>query len=65
MPERDREGLHHALMTLTESEVTWRTMGEAAAADVRKNFESAQQIANLEAAYDEARELGAFARRAR
>jgi colanic acid/amylovoran biosynthesis glycosyltransferase len=58
VPERNREGLHRSLMNLTASESSWRTMGEAAAADVRKNFESSQQIANLEAAYDEARERG-------
>lgn len=59
VPERDREGLHRSLLDLTSSEDRWRTMGAAAAADVRRNFESAQQIANLEAAYDEARERGA------
>jgi colanic acid/amylovoran biosynthesis glycosyltransferase len=60
--ERDREGLYQSMLTLMRTESTWRTMGEAAAADVRKNFESSQQIANLEAAYDEAREIGARAR---
>ncbi|HSI63915.1 MAG TPA: glycosyltransferase [Candidatus Saccharimonadia bacterium] len=60
--ERDRDGLHQSMMTLTRAESVWRTMGEAAASDVRKNFESKAQIANLEAAYDEARELGAVNR---
>jgi colanic acid/amylovoran biosynthesis glycosyltransferase len=61
--ERDREGLYQSMLKLTGAESTWRTMGEAAAADVRKNFESAQQIANLEAAYDEARKIGAVGTR--
>ncbi len=53
-PERDREGLHEALLRITASENTWRQMGLAASADVREVFESTAQIAKLESAYDEA-----------
>lgn len=54
VPERDREGLHQALLRLTSSESTWRQFGSAASADVREYFESTAQIAKLESAYDEA-----------
>jgi colanic acid/amylovoran biosynthesis glycosyltransferase len=57
-PERDREGLHEALLRLASSENDWRQMGSAASADVREHFESTAQIAKLEAAYDEAIALG-------
>jgi colanic acid/amylovoran biosynthesis glycosyltransferase len=60
--ERDRDGLYQSMMTLTRGESVWGTMGTAAAADVRKNFESKAQIANLEAAYDEARQRGGVTR---
>ena len=53
-PERDREGLHEALLRITASENAWRQMGLAASADVREVFESTAQIAKLESAYDEA-----------
>jgi colanic acid/amylovoran biosynthesis glycosyltransferase len=58
VPERDREGLHEALLRLTSSEKDWRQMSSAASADVREHFESTAQIAKLEAAYDEALALG-------
>lgn len=56
VPERDRTGLAAALFELTGSQATWDRMGAAASQDVRENFESAEQIAKLEQAYDEARE---------
>ena len=52
--ERDRDALHDAMLKLTSNEATWRKMGLSASNDVRENFESAAQIAKLEAAYDEA-----------
>ncbi len=61
--ERDRDGLYQSMVTLTRTESVWRTMGSAAASDVRRNFESKAQIANLEAAYDEARRLGGLPRK--
>jgi colanic acid/amylovoran biosynthesis glycosyltransferase len=57
-PERDRAGLHEALLRVTDSETVWRKMGAAASGDVRELFESTAQIAKLEAAYDEAVALG-------
>ncbi|WP_256199135.1 glycosyltransferase [Verrucomicrobium spinosum] len=56
VPERDRAGLERSLHDLTDSPATWERMGAAAALDVRENFESSEQIAKLEQAYDEARE---------
>lgn len=56
VPERDRAGLEQSLLALADSEATWRNMGNTASQDVRENFEAGAQIANLERAYDEARE---------
>ncbi|HSJ02007.1 MAG TPA: glycosyltransferase, partial [Verrucomicrobium sp.] len=56
VPERDRAGLERSLLELAGSEAEWERMGAAAANDVRENFESTEQIAKLERAYDEARE---------
>jgi len=52
--ERDRTGLLAAMMQIVSTETAWRHFGRAAAQDVRENFESGEQIAKLEAAYDEA-----------
>jgi len=57
VPERDVEGLHASMVQLTSG--LWPTMSEAAAADVRDQFESTAQIAKLEAVYDEAVKLNA------
>lgn len=54
--ERDRTGLERSLHQLTDGPAIWERMGAAAASDVRENFESSEQIAKLEQAYDEARE---------
>jgi colanic acid/amylovoran biosynthesis glycosyltransferase len=51
--ERDRTALHDAMLKLSIAD-TWRALGQAASDDMRENFESASQIAKLEAAYDEA-----------
>ncbi len=56
VPERDVAGLHDSMLRLTSG--LWPTMSEAAAADVREQFESEAQIAKLEAVYDEAMKLG-------
>ena len=47
VPERDVAGLHDSMLRLTAG--LWSTMSEAAAADVREQFESEAQIAKLEA----------------
>lgn len=52
VPERDVDGLHASMVQLTGGQ--WERMSEAAAADVRDQFESTAQIAKLEAVYDEA-----------
>ncbi len=57
VPERDVGGLFHAMIELTSEK--WPAMSEAAAGDVRENFESIAQIAKLEAIYDEAVALAA------
>jgi colanic acid/amylovoran biosynthesis glycosyltransferase len=57
VPERDVEGLHASMVQLTSG--LWPTMSEAAANDVRDQFESTAQIAKLEAVYDEAVKLNA------
>ena len=57
VPERDVEGLHTSMAKLTSG--LWPTMSEAAAADVRDQFESTGQIAKLEAVYNEAVKLNA------
>ncbi len=53
-PERDRGALLAFMREVTGREARWREMSASAAQDVRENFESAMQIAKLEAAYDEA-----------
>lgn len=53
-PERDVDGLHQSMARLLDTPGTWETMSAAAASDVRENFEATEQIAKLEAAYDEA-----------
>ena len=55
VPERDVDGLFNSMLALTGG--LWPTMSEAAAADVREQFESTAQIAKLEAVYDEAMRL--------
>lgn len=55
VPERDVDGLFDSMIKLTNG--LWPTMSEAAAADVREQFESTAQIAKLEAVYDEAMRL--------
>ncbi len=55
VPERDINGLYESLLKLTSG--LWPSMSEAAAADVREQFESTAQIAKLEAVYDEALRL--------
>ncbi len=52
--ERDRDALHEAMARLAGNPGIWTTMGRAACADVRENFESAAQIARLEDVYFEA-----------
>jgi colanic acid/amylovoran biosynthesis glycosyltransferase len=56
VPERDVDGLFDSMLKLTSG--LWPTMSEAAAADVREQFESTAQIAKLEAVYAEAMTLG-------
>lgn len=55
VPERDVGGLFDSMLKLTNG--LWPTMSNAAAADVREQFESTAQIAKLEAVYDEAMRL--------
>lgn len=57
VPERDVDGLHASIIHLTNG--LWPTMSEAAAADMRDQFESTAQITKLEAVYDEAVRLNA------
>ena len=57
VPERDVDGLFDSMVKLTSG--LWPTMSEAAAADVREQFESTAQIAKLEAVYAEAMRLRA------
>jgi len=54
VPERDVDGLHRSMHRLTTDHFFWTTMSQAAAEDMRQNFESKAQIANLEAVYDQA-----------
>jgi colanic acid/amylovoran biosynthesis glycosyltransferase len=56
VPERDVDGLFDSMLKLTSG--LWPIMSEAAAADVREQFESTAQIAKLEAVYAEAITLG-------
>lgn len=52
--ERDRFGLHAAMMRLTKEDGLWLRMSRAASADIRENFESGSQIEKLEDIYFEA-----------
>jgi colanic acid/amylovoran biosynthesis glycosyltransferase len=54
VPERAVDPLEAALLRLAGDTTLWQTLGSAAAADVRQNFESTEQIARLESVYDEA-----------
>ena len=54
VPERDENGLVASLEQLVSTPELWETMGRAAAADMRENFEHTAQIAKLEGFYDEA-----------
>jgi colanic acid/amylovoran biosynthesis glycosyltransferase len=54
--EGDRDALQDAMIRLATDPPRWTRMGLSAAADVRKSFESAAQLAKLEAVYDEALE---------
>jgi colanic acid/amylovoran biosynthesis glycosyltransferase len=54
VPERDENGLVASLDQLVSTPALWETMGRAAAADMRENFEHSAQIAKLEGFYDEA-----------
>ena len=55
--ERDHEALFRAMIELTAGKRALE-MGRAASAAVATNFEQVKQIENLEAFYDEAREIG-------
>lgn len=55
--ERDRDALRDAMLRLASDTGAWAEMGLFAADEVRSKFEAAAQIANLEAAYDEALEI--------
>lgn len=57
--ERDGDRLLDNLRRLAASHDLWRRIGEAAARDVRENFEQRAQIRRLEAIYDEAAGLEA------
>jgi colanic acid/amylovoran biosynthesis glycosyltransferase len=57
--ERDATGLASAMRECTSGDgARWRSMGAAAAAEVREKFEQAAQVAALEAVYREAFALG-------
>lgn len=58
VPERDVDGLIHALDSFAASEDFWRRFSQAAAHDVRQNFEQSAQIQKLEGFYDEALATG-------
>ena len=57
VPERDFEGLARALERFASDAGLWQRFSEAAANDVRRNFEQAEQITKLESFYDEAIDL--------
>ncbi len=59
VPERDNAGLLQAMLRLAANPDEAFTMGRAASASVRQEFEQAKQIEKLESYYDEARALGA------
>lgn len=56
--ERDGDRLLDNLFRLAREDGLWQKIGDAAARDVRENFEHSAQIAKLEAIYDEAIRLG-------
>ncbi|MEM0896888.1 MAG: glycosyltransferase [Verrucomicrobiota bacterium] len=57
-PERDVEALLRGMRELAGNEERWKSMGRAASASVRENFEQSAQIEKLEMAYEEAISLG-------
>ncbi len=59
--EHNRAALLDAMNTLATDEGCWSRMSLSAAREVRDKFESSAQIANLEAAYDEARAIRSVA----
>ncbi len=59
--ERDRAALLDAMITLATDEGCRSRVSLSAACEVRDKFESSAQIANLEAAYDEARAIKSLA----
>jgi colanic acid/amylovoran biosynthesis glycosyltransferase len=59
VPERDNAGLLQAMLRLAANPDEAFTMGRAASASVRQEFEQVKQIEKLESYYDEAREIGA------
>ena len=59
VPERDDAGLLQAMLRLAANPDEAFTMGRAASASVRLEFEQTKQIEKLESYYDEAREIGA------
>lgn len=56
--ERDGDRLLDNMLRLVRENGLWSRISTAAAADVRTNFEQGQQIAKLEAIYDEAIRMG-------
>lgn len=56
--ERDGDRLLDNMRRLVHEHDLWWRLGQAAAKDVRENFEQTAQIAKLEAIYDEAIRLG-------
>ena len=59
VPERDDAGLLRAMLELAGNPDRAFSMGRAASASVRLEFEQGKQIEKLEGYYDEAREIGA------
>ena len=57
VPEKDAEALHAAMMELTGKPEWLSRLGQAASQAVRADFEHRASIAQLEAIYDEARNL--------
>lgn len=53
VPERDADGLASALTRFSNDEQFWHRFCDAAASDVRKNFEQSAQVKKLEGFYDE------------
>ncbi len=52
--ENDHAALGERMLQLADDAAEWKAMSEAAASDIRENFESSAQIAKLESFYDEA-----------